>query len=87
MDFATLDSLKTVIVSLIQSKPYGDGVEIEKKECVGHIQKRMGCALRNLVTVHTGEKTHRWKDDRWPGKAYLSAYRQIPKALWKSDSQ
>ena len=31
MDFATLDSLKTVIVSLIQSKPYGDGVEIEKK--------------------------------------------------------
>ena len=42
--------------SVVESKPYGDGVKIEKKECVGHIQKRMGSALRNLVTVHRGKK-------------------------------
>ena len=29
---------------------------IEKKECIGHIQKRMGSALHNLVTVHKGKK-------------------------------
>lgn len=29
-------------------KVYGDDCAIEKKECVGHVQKRMGTALRNL---------------------------------------
>ena len=28
-------------------KPYGD-VQIYKLECVSHLQKRMGCRLRNL---------------------------------------
>ena len=31
-----------------ESKPYCDDVEIVKKECVGHVQKRMGKALREL---------------------------------------
>ena len=33
--------------SVVKSKPYGD-TPIEKLECVGHIQKRMGNRLRNL---------------------------------------
>lgn len=28
--------------------PYGDGVELIKHECVGHVQKRLGTALRKL---------------------------------------
>lgn len=32
------------------SKPYGVGIEINKIECVGHIQKRMGTRLRTLKT-------------------------------------
>jgi len=31
------------------AKPYGDNVQIYKKECVGHVQKRMGTRLRSLV--------------------------------------
>eukprot|EP00794_Sanderia_malayensis_P002926 gene2926-3380_t len=30
------------------SQPYGEGVQIEKKECIGHIQKRMGSRCRGL---------------------------------------
>jgi hypothetical protein len=33
--------------AVVSSKPYGD-VDIVKKECVGHVQKRMGTALRKL---------------------------------------
>ena len=29
-------------------KPYGDKIDIEKKQCVGHVQKRMGSRLRKL---------------------------------------
>ena len=29
---------------------------VEKKDCIGHIQKRMGAALRELVSRHRGEK-------------------------------
>jgi hypothetical protein len=34
--------------SVLESKPYGDQVEIKKLECIGHIQKRMGTRLREL---------------------------------------
>eukprot|EP00745_Piridium_sociabile_P007986 TRINITY_DN15350_c0_g1_i2.p1 TRINITY_DN15350_c0_g1~~TRINITY_DN15350_c0_g1_i2.p1 ORF type:complete len:326 (+),score=78.28 TRINITY_DN15350_c0_g1_i2:211-1188(+) len=30
-------------------KPYGEGVIIEKEECINHVSKRLGSALRNLV--------------------------------------
>lgn len=33
---------------LLQAKPYGE-TSIIKKECIGHVQKRMGSRLRNLV--------------------------------------
>jgi len=34
---------------LINSKPYGEEFVINKKECEGHVQKRMGTRLRNVV--------------------------------------
>ena len=38
------------------SKPYGDEVEIVKKECVGHVQKRLGTRLRKLKTNYGRKK-------------------------------
>ncbi|GFV01707.1 uncharacterized protein TNCV_2774031 [Trichonephila clavipes] len=35
-------------MSLVEKKPYGDNIEIEKIECVGHVQKRMGSRLIKL---------------------------------------
>ncbi|GFY08705.1 uncharacterized protein TNCV_5006181 [Trichonephila clavipes] len=37
---------------LQRTAPYS----IEKVECVGHIQKRMGATLRNIKTMHRGKK-------------------------------
>lgn len=34
--------------TVIKEKPYGDSVNIEKLECIGHMQKRMGSRLRTL---------------------------------------
>ncbi|XP_028966736.1 uncharacterized protein LOC100901629 [Galendromus occidentalis] len=34
--------------AVVSDEPYGNGVDIEKLECVGHIQKRMGTQLRKL---------------------------------------
>lgn len=31
-----------------KAKPYGDDFNIEKKECIGHVQKRMGSRLRQI---------------------------------------
>lgn len=39
-----------------ESKPYGDGVQIKKLECIGHIQKRMGARLRKLKKDSKGQK-------------------------------
>ena len=36
------DGDSKTIAMLNAEKPYGDGVEVEKHECVGHIQKRVG---------------------------------------------
>ncbi|GFW16285.1 uncharacterized protein TNCV_4264501 [Trichonephila clavipes] len=41
--------------SMAEKKPYGDSVSIEKIECVGHVQKRMGSRLRKLKALW-GEK-------------------------------
>ena len=41
---------------LIQQKPYGEEHQVEKKDCIGHIQKRMGTALRELKRKHAGQK-------------------------------
>ncbi|GFS66688.1 uncharacterized protein TNIN_167661 [Trichonephila inaurata madagascariensis] len=41
--------------SIAEKKPYGDSVPIEKIECVGHVQKRMGSRLLKLKALR-GEK-------------------------------
>lgn len=41
---------------VLNSKPYGDDFIINKKECVGHVQKRMGKRLRDLVKNNVEEK-------------------------------
>ena len=40
---------------VVSSKLYGD-INIEKLECVGHVQKRMGTRLRNLRQNQRGKK-------------------------------
>ena len=41
---------------LVSMKPYGDSYSIEKLECVGHVQKRLGKQLLNLKTSMKGRK-------------------------------
>ena len=36
------------------SRPYGD-VDVEKLECIGHVQKRVGSRLRKLRQQHKGQ--------------------------------
>ena len=40
---------------LLEQQPYGSTL-VEKCDCVGHVQKRMGTALRNLKTQYRGQK-------------------------------
>lgn len=37
--------------AIVERKPYGPDVKIEKLECVGHVQKRMGSRLRKLKSA------------------------------------
>lgn len=41
--------------SVVELKPYGD-IAIEKEDCVGHVQKRMGRRLRDLKNTYKGRK-------------------------------
>lgn len=33
---------------IVNAKPYGEDFLVTKKECIGHVQKRLGTRLRNL---------------------------------------
>ena len=35
--------------------PYGEAVFIPKEDCIGHVTKRMGTALRKLHTTYKGK--------------------------------
>ena len=39
---------------VVKSQPYGPDVVIDKKECIGHVQKRMGTRLRNMRQTTKG---------------------------------
>ena len=41
---------------VVAAKPYGEGVVIQKLECVGHIQKRVGTRCRNLRQSYQGKR-------------------------------
>ena len=38
------------------AQPYGADVQVVKEECIGHVQKRLGTALRNLKKEKKGQK-------------------------------
>ena len=40
--------------SVTKSEPYEPGVFIPKKDCIGHVMKRMGTALRKVLTDYKG---------------------------------
>ena len=42
--------------AIVDDQPYGSGVKVEKRECVGHVQKRMGTQLRKLKDSMKGKK-------------------------------
>ncbi|GFT99422.1 uncharacterized protein TNCV_3238821 [Trichonephila clavipes] len=42
--------------ALSENKPYGDDYLIQKIECAGHVQKRMGTRLRKLILVYSKKK-------------------------------
>ena len=42
--------------TLRDAAPYGPGVEVQKEECVGHVQKRVGNNLRKLKKDYRGQK-------------------------------
>ena len=42
------DGDSSTFKTVSEAKPYGSDVLVEKKECVGHVQKRMGTRLRKL---------------------------------------
>ena len=44
---------------ILNAKPYGEDFLINKKECVGHVQKRMGKRLRDLVNKTVEEKKNK----------------------------
>lgn len=39
-----------------KDKPYGKDIVITKEECIGHVQKRMGTRMRNVLKKHQGIK-------------------------------
>lgn len=50
------DGDSSAFKSVQNEHPYGSDVYITKKDCVGHIQKRMGTGLRNMVACYKGHK-------------------------------
>ncbi|GFU61754.1 uncharacterized protein TNCV_4612311 [Trichonephila clavipes] len=54
--------------ALSENKPYGDGHLIQKIECVGHVQKRMGTRFRKLKLVYSKNKLSDGKTIRGKGR-------------------
>ena len=52
----------------MQSKPYGETFKINKLECIGHIQKRLGCRLHTLWQTYKGKKLSEGKGISSKGK-------------------
>ena len=62
--------------SVVNAKPYGD-VEIQKLECIGHVQKRLGSRLRNLVKDMRGKKLSDGKPLSGKGRLTLKAINKL----------
>ena len=64
-----METRKQSSTSMTTSHNYGD-VVIEKKECVGHVQKRLGTQLRNLKK--SGKRDSKGKPIRFGGRGRLT---------------
>lgn len=53
-----------------QAKPYGDDIVVEKLDCIGHIQKRVGSRLRKLKQKCSASKL-KLSDGKGGGKGRL----------------
>ena len=42
--------------AVVAAEPYGPEIKIEKEDCVNHVSKRMGTALRNIVATSKAQK-------------------------------
>ncbi|GFT77167.1 uncharacterized protein TNCV_1984551 [Trichonephila clavipes] len=63
--------------ALSENKPYGDDHLIQKIECVGHVQKRMGTRLRKLKLVYSKKKLSDGKTIGGKGSV-----KEMRKAIW-----
>ena len=50
------DGDSSTFQTVSDAKPYGNDVTITKKECVGHVQKRLRTRLRKLKSSYTKRK-------------------------------
>ena len=50
---------------ILEVQPYGKTNKGEKNDCIGHVQKGMETALRNLKTKKHGEKLSDGQDHWW----------------------
>ncbi|GFU43980.1 uncharacterized protein TNCV_1878561 [Trichonephila clavipes] len=57
-------------LTIKEAKVYGD-TEVEKLECVGHVQKRMGTRLRNILKMSKGIKLSDGKNISGRGRLTL----------------
>ena len=65
------DGDSSLFSELANAKPYEDTVVIEKGECIGHVQKRMGTRCRSLK--HTLKSTILSDGKRIAGRGRLTA--------------
>ncbi|GFT92683.1 uncharacterized protein TNCV_2345771 [Trichonephila clavipes] len=67
---STLKLSQNIVSSCKEAKVYGD-TEVEKLECVGHVQKRMGTRLRNILKMSKGIKLSDGKNISGRGRLTL----------------
>lgn len=64
-------------LSVCESQPYGPDYFIDKVECIGHVQKRMGTRLRNLKAQQKKRKLSDGKTIGGPGRLTNAAIQKI----------
>lgn len=57
--------------TVVHENTYGPNIEIQKLECIGHVEKRIGTRLRNIANEIL-EKTCKWKNFRWERPSHKS---------------
>ena len=53
---------------VVKANPYGDRYPVNKAECLGHIQTRVGSRLRKLRKEYGGKKLSGLEDTTWSSR-------------------